>query len=97
MNNLNPQEVMQAEIGPQSTMQEEPQNPRPLYLKETRNEMLKSWEINIKFFSVGCVVNVGCKSIAFESIDKMMKELQSYVEHPYEAREKWDKIIEEQK
>jgi hypothetical protein len=41
-------------------------------------------------------VNLGCQSFAFESIDKMMTELKFYVEHPYEAREKWNKIREEQ-
>jgi hypothetical protein len=89
MNNLNGPEVMQAEMGSQEH--------GPKQWKQPRNEMLREFEINIKFFNVGCVVNVGCKSIAFESIDKMMKELQSYVENPDEARKKWDKIIEEQK
>jgi hypothetical protein len=89
MNNLNGPEVMQAEIGPQEIGHKE--------WKGDRIMLLREFEINIKFFNVGCVVNVGCQSFAFESIDKMMTELQFYVEHPYEAREKWNKIIEEQK
>ena len=99
MNNVNGPRVMQEEIDPRPAMLGDLNGPEeigPKEWKEPRNETLKNWEINIKFFSVGCVVNVGCKSIAFESIDKMMKELQSYVEHPYETREKWEKIIHEQ-
>lgn len=101
MNNLNGPEVMQ-EDGPRTAMLGEMNGPeeigpQPKEWKEPRNETLKNWEINIKFFSVGCVVNVGCKSIAFENVDKMMKELQSYVDSPYETRKKWEKIIEEQK
>jgi hypothetical protein len=86
MNNLNGPEVMQAEMGPQ-----------PKQWKQPRNEMLREWEINIKFFNVGCVVSVGCQSFAFESVDKMMTELKFYVENPDEARVKWNKIREEQK
>jgi hypothetical protein len=90
MNNLNGPEVMQGEMRLQEGIE-------PKQWKQPRNEMLREFEINIKFFNVGCVVNVGCKSIAFENVDKMMEELQYYVQHPYEAREKWNKIIEEQK
>jgi hypothetical protein len=94
MNNLNGPEVMQ-EDGPRLAMQAEI-GPQPKQWKESRNETLKNWEINIRFFNVGCVVTVGCQSFAFESVNKMMTELKFYVEHPYEAREKWNKIREEQ-
>lgn len=87
MNNLNGPEVMQ----------EEEMRPQPKEWKPLRNEMLREFEINIKFFNVGCVVSVGCQSFAFESIDKMMTELKFYVENPDEARVKWNKIREEQK
>jgi hypothetical protein len=101
MNNLNVSEVVQAEMGPRPTMLgdlngPEEIGPQPKQWKQPRNELLREWEINIKFFNVGCVVSVGCQSFAFESIDKMMTELQFYVEHPDEARQKWNKIREEQ-
>jgi hypothetical protein len=102
MNNLNGSGVMQEEMGPRPTMLgdlngPEEIGPQPNQWKESRNETLKNWEINIKFFNVGCVVTVGCQSFAFESVNKMMTELKFYVEHPDEARVKWNKIREEQK
>ncbi len=101
MNNLNGPEVMQ-EDGPRTAMLgdlngPEEIGPQPKQWKQPRNEMLREFEINIKFFNVGCVVAVGCQSFAFESIDKMMTELKFYVENPDEARVKWNKIREEQK
>jgi len=99
MNNLNGPEVMQ-EDGPRTAMLGDLNGPEeigPKQRKESRNETLKNWEINIKFFNVGCVVNVGCQSFAFESVDKMMTELKFYVENPDEARVKYLKIREEQK
>jgi hypothetical protein len=89
MSTLNGPEVMQGEMGSQEH--------GPKQWKQPRNEILREWEINIKFFNVGCVVGVGCQSFAFESIDKMMTELKFYVENPDEARKKWNKIREEQK
>jgi hypothetical protein len=68
MNNLNGPEVMQAEMGSQED--------GPKQWKQPRTEMLREWEVSIRFFNVGCVVTVGCQSFAFESIDKMMKELR---------------------
>jgi hypothetical protein len=99
MSTLNGPEVMQAEIDPRpAVLGDRPQEEiGAKQWKGHRIMLLGEFEINIKFFNVGCVVGVGCQSFAFESIDKMMKELQFYVEHPYEAREKWNKIREEQK
>jgi hypothetical protein len=34
----------------------------------------KGWDIEIKFFDRGCVVIVGCKSFAFESIEQAMAD-----------------------
>ncbi len=101
MNNLNGPGVMQEEMVPRPTMLgdlngPEEIGPQPKQWKQSRNELLKNWEINIRFFDVGCLVNVGCQSFAFESIDKMMTELKFYVENPDEARVKWNKIREEQ-
>ena len=100
MNNLNGPRVMQEEIDPRTAMLGDLNGPEeigPKQWKESRNETLKNWEINIRFFNVGCVVTVGCQSFAFESVNKMMTELQFYVNSPYEAREKWNIIRLEQK
>jgi len=52
----------------------------------TREEIsfLKSQTVEIRFFDRGCVVTVGCKSFAFESIEKAMAELQEYFKRPNE-------------
>lgn len=52
----------------------------------TREEIsfLKSHSVEINFFDRGCVVRVGCKSFAFESIEKAMADLQEYVKKPIE-------------
>lgn len=58
-----------------------------------RGEALRDYEINIKFLHRGCVVGVGCKSIAFESVENAMKEINAYVTNPYDEREKWYKML----
>jgi len=58
------------------------------------SEVLKEYEIRIQFLSRGCVVNVGCKSIAFESIETAMKELNEYVNNAWEVQKKWNKLLD---
>lgn len=57
-------------------------------------EVLQEYEIRLQFLSIGCVVHVGCKSIAFEKIESAMKELNEYVNNTYETQKKWRKILE---
>ena len=45
-------------------------------------EILKRWEISIHALDRGCVVKVGCKSIAFTSIEAGYKEIGRYLENP---------------
>lgn len=47
-----------------------------------RIEVLKHWEIKIQPLDRGCVVHVGCKSIAFVSIEAAYKEIGRYIENP---------------
>jgi len=65
-----------------------------LGLKRSRQNWLREFNINIRFLSIGCIVDVGCKSIPFTSIDEAMKELNAYVANPKEAIEKWNKILD---
>ena len=44
--------------------------------------ILKNWEINIQFHDIGCVVRVGCKSFAFESVSAAMQVLSQYMDDP---------------
>ncbi len=64
---------------------EEP--PKPCESEEQRDErkkreILKRWEIGILMLDRGCVVKVGCKNIAFTSIEAAYKEIGRYLENP---------------
>ena len=65
----------------------EPAAPRPL----TKQQILEQYEIRIQFLSRGCIVNVGCKSIAFDDVDKAMASIKHYVEDPQNAGDYWRK------
>lgn len=57
-------------------------------------EILKEYEINIRFHSIGCVISVGCKSVPFSTVEEGMKALNAYVANPFEEQKKWNKIFE---
>ena len=59
-----------------------------------KQELLREYEIRLRFLSVGCVVNVGCKEIPFRNVKEAMECVNEYVENPYEVGEKWRKIFE---
>lgn len=71
----------------------------PPPIEETREyrpstqQALTEHRIEIKFLSRGCVVSVGCKEIAFETVDAAMTELNAYVAEPYEMQKKWREIL----
>jgi hypothetical protein len=51
--------------------------------------LLKQWQINIQFYDRGCMVEIGCKSFAFESIEQAMAELTAYTKDPIGVGEKY--------
>lgn len=51
--------------------------------------LLQEYEVNIEFLSVGCTIRVGCKKIAFNSIEEGMKALNEYVTNPLATKEAW--------
>jgi len=57
-------------------------------------EALREHEIRIRFLSRGCIIQVGCKEIAFESVETAMQELNEYVKHPYETQKKWRRVLD---
>ena len=77
------------EAVPQPQMDEPTKNE----YRPSNNEALREYEINIRFLNRGCVVGVGCKSIAFESVEKAMEEINNYVANPWEQQQKWRKIL----
>ena len=62
-----------------------------------RMDYLRDYAINIRFLTLGCVVQVGCKEIAFTSIEEAMKEVNAYVANPRELEKKYNKLVIEQK
>jgi len=58
------------------------------HTREQINRM-KNWNIEIAFFDRGCLVRVGCKSFAFESIEQAMAELVAYTKDPIGVGEKY--------
>lgn len=62
-----------------------------------RMDYLRDYEISIRFLSLGCIVKVGCKEIAFTSISEAMKEVNEYVNNPRLLEQKYNKLFNEQK
>ena len=58
--------------------------------RPSRSECLRDYPINIRFLSIGCVIDVGCKSISFSTVKEGMKALNDYVDNPYEVRKVWE-------
>jgi hypothetical protein len=50
---------------------------------------LKNYDIKIEFFDRGCVVRVGCKSLAFKSVEEAMAELVAYTKDPIGVGKKY--------
>ncbi len=63
--------------------------------KPSRTELLREYEINIHFHSVGCVIGVGCKSVPFSTVDEGMIALNAYVTNTFEERKKWNKLLDD--
>ena len=49
----------------------------------------KIHDIEIEFFDRGCVVRVGCKSFAFESVEEAIAELTAYIKDPIGVGKKY--------
>jgi len=62
-----------------------------------RMDYLRNHEINIRFLNLGCLVRVGCKEIAFTSIQEAMQEVNAYVANPRELERKYNKLFNEEK
>ena len=61
--------------------------------RPSNQQLLQEYEIRLQFLSLGCVIHVGCKSIAFETIESAMVELNEYVNNTHETHQKWRKIL----
>jgi hypothetical protein len=88
------QEVMMEDSGP---MMEQPMEERSMVKEYRRSkvEILKEYEVSLRFLSVGVVVRVGCKDIAFTTIKEAMEAVNKYVESPFEESRRWREIFED--
>ena len=76
---------------------EEPQpteSPRLLTYAEqveglTNQQVLQHHEMRIEFLDKGCIVRIGCKSIAFSTVSEAMDAINSYVNNPKIVGEYW--------
>jgi len=71
-----------------------PQMEEQVEYRPSNKEALREYEIRIRFLSRGCIVQVGCKEIAFESVEKAMASINEYVVNPYDEQQKWRKILD---
>ena len=62
--------------------------------KPSNTEALREYEIRIQFLHRGCIVHVGCKSVAFETVESAMKEVNDYVNNPWELQNKWRALLD---
>jgi|688.fasta_scaffold68091_9 hypothetical protein len=71
------------------------EQPQEKEYRPSKSEMLTNYEIHIKFLNRGCVVQVGCKSIAFTDINEAMTEINEYVTgDTWEVQKKWYKLLD---
>ena len=68
----------------------------PKEYRPSRMECLRDYEIGIRFLSRGCVINVGCKQVAFSTIKEAMNAFTDYINDPYTTRQIWEKKFQEE-
>jgi hypothetical protein len=66
------------------------------FWKPSKMEAFRNHEISIKFLNRGVIVTVGCKQIAYESVESFMKSFTAYMEDPFSVQESWLKFFKEQ-
>ncbi len=64
--------------------------------KPSRSECLRDHEVRIRFLTLGCIIEVGCKSIPFTTIKEGMEALNKYVAKPYEMGKIWNERFQEE-
>jgi hypothetical protein len=79
---------------PQVEKMPEPEMDQPKEWRPCNSQALREHEINIRFLNRGCIVRVGCKEIAFEDVHQAMREINEYVNYPWDVQQKWRKILD---
>ena len=59
------------------------------YNPPTKQQLLSEYEIRIRFAHKGCIVSVGCKELAFSTVEEAMASIRSYVDDPKNVGDYW--------
>jgi hypothetical protein len=81
---------------PRPQLLDEPGREQPMEKewKTSNQEALRQYELNVRFLHRGCIVQVGCKSIAFEDVGTAIQAINDYVcGDTYEEQQKWLKLL----
>jgi hypothetical protein len=62
--------------------------------RPSNKQALREHEIRIEFLDRGCIIRIGCKSIAFENTENAMDALVAYTKNPWELQQHWRKILD---
>jgi hypothetical protein len=57
----------------------------------TDQQVLREYDIRIQFLDMGCIVNVGCKAIAFNNTYEAIEKIKDYILNPKEVSAIWRK------
>jgi hypothetical protein len=88
-------EELEPTMEPMSAMEEPMHKMECKEYRPSKQEVLREYDINIRFLSRGCIIRVGCKEIAFEDFSRAMSELNEYVMgDTYEIQKKWRKLLD---
>lgn len=87
---MRPDEMRNETLG--SSMITDPVREKEEYRPDP-NDLRKRHPITIEFLDSGCVVRIGCKSIAFNDYRNAMEEINAYIKDPITAYQKWGKEL----
>lgn len=56
-------------------------------------DILKEYEVSIRVLDSGVIIRVGCKSIAFNSLEDALVHVNLYFKDPVTSYKKWTKLF----
>ncbi len=93
---LMPREEIMEESCEQEMVPTDMRAEQPEMEKQTKQGMLRDYEISFSFLHSGCIIRIGCKHIAFTTVKEAMTAFNEYVNDPETARAKWFKKFNEE-
>ena len=59
----------------------------------SKGDILKDYEVSIKSLDSGVIVRVGCRSIAFNSLEDALVHVNLHFKDPVTSYKKWTKLF----